>query len=259
MNSLIEWYIVFAVGLFVTIVLASEIGRRSGFRMRKSDPEGATRGTGTIDAAIFGLMGLLLTFTFFGAASRFDSRREDILREANTIGTAFLRIKLVPPPSQQHIREKFRQYLDARIAVYKKIPDLAAAASELRRADSLKQDIWTMAISACEQTHDPAVKSLVLGSLNEMFDMADLRTGRARMHPPIIIYVMLLVLVIACSLLAGNVMAESKARNWLHILSFAVILTLTVLVIVDLEFPRIGTIRIDEWDRVLQELRASMT
>jgi hypothetical protein len=258
MSHFIHLYVFFCLGLFAAILLALEAGRRFGARARKPDADGAAGGTGTVDAAIFGLMGLVIAFTFSGAASRFDSRRQAIVQEANTIGTAYLRTKLLPLHSQALIQERFRQYLEGRIAVFTKLPNLAASNSELRHLDSLKQDIWRLAVSACDEARDPAMKTLVLGAVNEMFDMADLRTEQARMHPPMIINVMLVVLVIACSMLAGNVMAESKIRNWLHILVFAVSMTLTVLVIFDLEYPRIGTIRIDDWDRVLQQLRTIM-
>jgi hypothetical protein len=35
-------------------------------------------------------------------------------------------------------------------------------------------------------------------------------------------------------------------------------LSLTVLIILDIEYPRVGAIRIDAWDRVMVELRATM-
>ena len=79
------------------------------------------------------------------------------------------------------------------------------------------------------------------------------------MHPPKIIYIMLVVLLLACSLLAGNAMAASKLRNWVHILGFTITLSLALILILDLEYPRIGWIRINDWDRVLIALRASMT
>jgi hypothetical protein len=43
-----------------------------------------------VEAAVFGLMGLLIAFTFSGAAARFDSRRAQLVEEANCIGTAFI-------------------------------------------------------------------------------------------------------------------------------------------------------------------------
>ena len=61
-----------------------------------SDRLGA-EGVGVIDGAVFALPGLLLAFTFSGAAARFDTRRHLIVEEANAIGTAYLRLDLLPP------------------------------------------------------------------------------------------------------------------------------------------------------------------
>jgi hypothetical protein len=47
-----------------------------------------------VEGAVFGLLGLLIAFTFSGAASRFDDRRALIVEEANDIGTAWLRVAL---------------------------------------------------------------------------------------------------------------------------------------------------------------------
>src|SRR4051812_21510044 len=101
--------------LAVLVILAGtwfllEIGRRYGARRLAEDPEGAKSGAGAIDAAVFGLMGLLIAFTFSGAASRFDARRTQIVDEANCIGTAWLRVDLLPAGVQPLMREKFRQY-----------------------------------------------------------------------------------------------------------------------------------------------------
>ena len=77
-------------------------------------------------------------------------------------------------------------------------------------------------------------------------------------HPPTIIFILLGVLALACSLLAGYAMAGSSSRSWIHTIAFALIMGATVYVIMDLEFPRLGYIRIDAMDQVLVELRQSM-
>jgi hypothetical protein len=69
---------------------------------------------------------------------------------------------------------------------------------------------------------------------------------------------MLTVMVFATALLAGHGMAEGKRRSWLHIAAFAVLLPISICVILDLEFPRAGLIRIDTVDQVLKDLRVSM-
>ncbi|HEX4769657.1 MAG TPA: hypothetical protein VH351_02425 [Bryobacteraceae bacterium] len=258
MSHWINWFLPLGLAIFVSILFAMEIGRRSGIHVRKQDPEGATSGTGPVDGAIFGLMGLLIAFTFSGAASRFDARRQLIVDEANKVDTAYLRITLLPGHVQPILQEAFRQYVDARLAIYRKLPDLAAATAELNRANKLQQEIWAGAVAGCQEAGSPAVMTLVLGSMNEMINVANTRTEGSQMHPPLVIPVMLVVLVLACSLLAGNLMAASKMRNWVHILGFAIMLSVTVLIILDIEYPRIGAIRIDAWDRALIQVRANM-
>src|SRR5262245_24463182 len=86
--------------LFLAMLLCIHFGRMLGLRRRAMDPEGATVGLGTIEAAVLALLGLLIAFTFSGAAGRFDSRRHLVVEEANDIGTAYLRIDL-PPADRQ--------------------------------------------------------------------------------------------------------------------------------------------------------------
>jgi hypothetical protein len=247
----------FAIALFVGMVLLLELGRRLGRRRLGKDEEGARAGLGAIEGAVFALMGLMIAFTFSGAATRFDTRRQLIVEEANAIGTAWLRLDLLPAATQPELRGLFRRYLDARLAVYQKIPDWDAVRRELARASALQGEIWTRATTACRESPNPLTTQLV-PALNQMFDIASTRDAGARIHPPAIVFVMLGVLALMSSLLAGYAMAGGKSRSWIHVLGFALILATTVYVILDLEFPRLGFIRIDAFDRVLVELRESM-
>ena len=249
--------LLFVAGLFVGMVLLLELGRRLGQRRQGRDEEGARAGLGAVEGAVFALMGLLVAFTFSGAATRFDSRRQLIVDEANSIGTAWLRLDLLPLATQPELRGLFRGYLDTRLAVYQKLPDLQAARAELARANALQGEIWTRAVTASQSAPAPMVAQ-VFPALNEMFDIATTRTMAAQIHPPEIIFIMLGVLALVCSLLAGYAMAGGKSRSWIHVIGFALILAGTVYVILDLEFPRFGLIRIDATDKVLLELRESM-
>ena len=91
-----------------------------------------------------------------------------------------------------------------------------------------------------------------------MFDVATSRTTGVQMHPPMIIYTMLGLLLLAGSLLAGFGLGVGRLPNWFHGLAFVLVMTLTVYVIVDFEFPRVGIIRIHSFEEVLVDLRQSM-
>src|SRR5262245_47909853 len=107
--------LLFSIFLAAGMLVLFEVGRRLGRRRRARDPEGAREGFAPIDGAIFGLLGLLVAFTFSGATSRFDTRRDLIVEEANDIGTAYLRLDLLPAPAQPPLRELFRRYTDSRL------------------------------------------------------------------------------------------------------------------------------------------------
>jgi hypothetical protein len=246
------------VTIFASTLIVLEVGRRIGVRRRALDPEGAAAGLGAIEGAVFGLMGLLLAFTFSGAASRFDARRQLIVEETNAIGTAYLRLDLLPPSYQPKLRDDFRAYLDARLSVYRKLPDLEAAKTELSKATALQGQIWSQAVAACKEVNSPPVTSLLLSSLNEMIDITTTRTVAGQTHPPAIVFVMLFLLLLASSLLAGYGTSAGKVHSWLHTVGFAFIMALAVYVILDIEFPRLGFVRIDYIDQILQDVRNSM-
>jgi hypothetical protein len=246
-------------GLFLGMLLFLEIGRRIGLRRMKEDSRSATEGVSTIDGAVFALLGLLIAFTFSGASARFDTRRHLIVEETNNIGTAYLRIDMLPADAQPALRENFRRYLDARIEVYKRFPDMAAVKESLARADELQKQIWRQAVAASRAEGAPrAAPVLLLPALNAMIDITTTRTMAVQMHPPMVIFAMLFILAPAASLLAGYGMTGNRVRSWFHMLGFALVMAVVVYVILDIEYPRLGLIRVDAFDQALTDLRESM-
>ena len=246
------------LSLFLGMLLLLEAGRRLGLRRRAHDAEGASAGGRVVEGAVFGLLGLLVAFTFSGAAARFDIRRQLIVEETNAIGTAYLRLDLLPPAAQPALRERFRQYVEARLAAYRQLPDILAAQAEERRATQMQGDIWRQAVAACQEAGVPHATMLLLPALNAMLDLTTTRTLATRMHPPTIIFGMLFGLALASALLAGYGMAGTQSHRWLHMLAFAAVIAAVVYVILDLEYPRLGLIRFQAFDQALVELRKSM-
>jgi hypothetical protein len=246
-----------AFGLFGGVLLMVEVGRGIGVRRMAEDSEGARVGAGAVEGAVFGLLGLLIAFTFTGAASRFDARRQLITEEANDIGTAWLRLDLLPAGAQPALREGFRSYLDARLDVYQKLPDLEAAKAALARSVALQGEIWSQAVAASREP-PTSTAMLLLPALNQMIDITTTRTVAAKTHPPLIVFAMLVVLTLIGALFAGYGMAAARTRSWVHMLGFAFVMAAGVYIILDLEYPRMGLIRVQAADQVLVELRQSM-
>ncbi|MET0988379.1 MAG: DUF4239 domain-containing protein [Steroidobacteraceae bacterium] len=244
--------------LFVGILVLLETGRRFATSRLRSDPEGARAGVGTVEGAVFGLLALLIAFTFSGAAERFNARRALIVEETNDIGTAWLRLDLLPPEEQPALRELFRRYTDSRIETYRKLPDVEAHEAESARSARLQAQIWEHAIRAIRNADSAPTTTLLLPALNAMFDIASTRAMAGRTHPPLIIFIMLVAVVLAGATFVGYGMAGGRSRSWLHVLGFAIVMTLTVYVIIDLEYPRVGLIRVDAADQMMTVLRETM-
>ncbi|CAG9181565.1 hypothetical protein LMG23992_04528 [Cupriavidus laharis] len=250
--------IALAFGLFASILVAMGLGRLVWQWQVNAGRDPETTGVGVVASAIFALLGLLIAFTFSGAAGRFDARRTLIVQEANDIGTAYLRLDLLAAPARDELRETFRQYLDARLEAYRAVPDRERVAQALARADELRDRLWARSVAESQRAPVAAATMLLLPALNAAFDTASTRLASTREHPPGVIYALLLSLSWIGALFAGYGMAGRGPRNWLHELFFSVTLAMTLYVIVDLEFPRLGLIRVDEFDEVLQLVRDGM-
>ena len=250
MNFGLVW--ISAVALFCALLGLEVVGCRMGARRLERDPTSAR--VSAIEGSIFALLGLLIAFTFSGASSRFDTRRLQIVEEANAVGTAWLRLDLLPETAQADLRPLLRAYVDARITGHRNVADPAAASASFARAGELQGEIWSSAVDACGQGGGQ-VPMLVLPALNDMFDIASMRVAALGMHASWVVYALLVLLSLCCAFLAGYAIAKARAPSWTYMLAFAAVLTLTVYVIVDLEFPRVGLIRLDAADRVLVDVR----
>ena len=238
--------------LFAAMFAFIAIGRRLGAG-RKLESSVATEG------AVFGLMGLLIAFTFGSAAVRFETRRNLIVEEANDIGTAYLRLDLLPHDAQPPLRDAFRRYTDTRLAAYRRLPDLEAAQSELAKMTGIQNEIWRASVAACGRRESASACMLLLPALNAMFDITTTRTVAFQTHQPTVVFLTLALVMLACSLLAGFGMGSGDGRgSRVHAICFAAVLALAFYVILDLEYPRIGLIRVDWMDRVIEDVRKSM-
>ena len=241
--------------LFAGMLLLLEIGFRLGIRFEKARGGEATS---IFDSAVFALLGLLLGFAFAGAVDRLDKRRDLIVAEANDIFTAYMRVDLLAPEDQTTIRDLFRQYLDARIEVYRVIDAERDPANAFAAAESLQAEIWKAALAAIDKPDRQYAAEVVLPALNDMIDVTRERKVALSTQIPELVLVMLFGVSLFSALLAGAGMSRHGVRRLVHGGSYAAAVTLTIYTNLDLDSPRGGLIRLDAADRVLAQLRGSM-
>jgi hypothetical protein len=252
-----QFAVVISVVLFFAMVACLEMGYRIGGYAAKQI-ENAHEGTSTIEAAIFALLGLLLAFTFSNGISHLDQRRQLIIQESNAIGTAYLRVDLLPANQQPGMRHLFRQYLDSRLGMYAKLPDLTAADAELDHATKIQQEIWSRAIDASRDDPTQNVARLLLPALNEMIDVTTSRTIALHTHLPPLIFGLSISVALLSGLLAGYDMAKRRKRSWFHGILYSVVIAITIFTVIDLDYPRFGVIRLTAADNAMIQLRDSI-
>jgi hypothetical protein len=246
------------LGLFLGMLGMLALGQRLGRRSLAQEADVVRSRLTGVETAIFGLMGLMIAFTFSGAAARYELRRQLTVEEANAIGTAYLRLDLLPAASQPALRDRFRRYVTARIAVYRVLPDIETSNAQAAIATTLQQEIWTGVLAALKEA-PPQATIVVVPALNQMIDITTARAIAALTHTPKLIFSVLLILGLVCSMLAGYVLAYTNTGNVrLHVVAFAVVVTLTIYLIFDLDYPRFGIIRLDFADQGLIDLLAGM-
>ncbi|MBA4187650.1 MAG: DUF4239 domain-containing protein [Planctomycetaceae bacterium] len=241
--SFIEFVpIVVTVTLFPTMLALMALGERIA---RRSEPSQS----GPIEAAVLALLGLLLGFQFAGASSRLDSRRHIVVKEANAIGTAYLRLDLLPSDDQPQLRDLFRKYITLRIQMVstQRLDDGVALDAASR---AMQPEIWAKAIVACRKDPSPATRTLVLAALNDMFDVTTERATASRTHTPLATVALLIGVALTSAFLVGR-STSGLPRSWTMRALFAVVVIGTMYVTMDMEFPRIGLIQVGAADEAM--------
>jgi hypothetical protein len=241
-----------ALLLFPAMIVLLQVGRR----IRSSRANASANSA--IEGAVFALFGLLLAFTFSGAASRYDEHRKLIVEEANDIGTTYLRLDLLPTASQPTLRQLLRDYADVRAHRFDELPDTPQSIEAARQTDTFLAKIWSQSITAAAQPGaNPDATKLLLPAVNTMIDITATRKNAFNMHPPAVIFLLLFAFSLGCAFMAGYSM-DSATPNWLYTIALALTVTLTVYTTLEVEYPRRGLIRLTTQNAVFADLISSM-
>lgn len=228
--------------LFVLLMVAGEIGYWLG-RKRSSRANDHTRiQSVTIQAAILGLLGLLLGFTFAMAISRFDASKRLVVDETSAIGTVFQRARLVPDPEQTEILKLLQAYVTARLDMTDRDFDPSFAKKETR----LQELLWIQVIAAMEKDRRAVPTGLLVQSMNDMFDSASKRDAALDNHVPESVLVLLFVVSTLSVAVVGHGCGLGHGRPYFAMLTLSVLIAVVVLIIIDLDRPRQGLIRISQ-------------
>jgi len=233
------WEFFYVFCLFAGAFLACEVGYWLGRHTGPRD-EAFTKQLEIIRGATFALVAFLIAFAFSGAGSRYVDRLDMIVREANAIGTAYLRADVLPQLQRGELKEALRQYTAGRLELLGS-DDPAGTAALLAKVGPQQQHMWEVALQGT--AGNAQLMRVVLPPLNDVIDLHTTHLSAARRHIPTAIMVALIVSAgLALALAAfgnGQVGRRFPALNFVYGFVLASALWMTI----DLDHPRWGTIQ----------------
>jgi len=231
--------------LFVILLVAGEVGYRSGrYRSRIAPVGDAERATiGTLVAAMSTLLAFALGLTISVAQSRFETRRDLVLQEANAIGTAWLRAGLFDAPEGPALRGLIESYTQTRLA-YLVTTSRPGIAEILNRTNAQQTEIWREVNAIARKRADPLAASLI-ASVNDMIDLSMSQHFAFANRVPV--YLLWAVLFGSMLSIGAMQFQFGVGQRRQPVLSGLLLFMWTgaIILIIDLNRPRLGELQID--------------
>lgn len=249
--------------LFAVFVIVLTVAMEGAFLFGKSRA-GTTedKSAGHIAALAgtqIGFLALLIGFTFSMSLSRYNERKDILQREINDIGTCYFRADLLPETYSAEAKKLLKEYAALRAENFSDLRDLAAEKQYTARTDKVQNALWDNAMRA---VRDPAkldapITALYVNTLNSVIsDRSERMYSLVSNHVPAAIIWLLLAIAVLAVGLSGYSSGLHLRRSPVVRFVLIVSASLAIAMIIDLDHPRRGLIRIDQ--SAMQELADSM-
>ena len=233
-----------ALFVFGIVLGATALGAFVGRRMRHLS-ETLTEPFGVLQAAMLGVVGLILAFGLSLALARYEDRRATIVEEANAIGTTYLRAQTLSEPIRSGSLELLIDYTESAIRLAEHVP---GSAEELAAADEeghVQRRLWALAGEALDEAPQASAPRLYVETLNEMIDSQTVRIAAlSNQVPSEILWLELIGGSIALGLLAAYL--ALVGRGLTGVLIAAAVVAFLLFVTADLDRPTRGPIKVPD-------------
>ena len=243
-----------ALLIFGIVLGTTLLGVAAGRRLR-AHADALREPVGVLQAALLGLVALILAFGLTLAVGRYDSRRSAVVETANAIGTTYLRAQTLREPTRTRSLEDLVRYTDVTIRLSESVPGSAAARDAVADGDRLHRSLWRGAGEALDGSPSDSAPRLYVETLNEMIDMQTVQVSALNNRVPGAVLVFEVVAAsIALGLLA--LYLAILARGVISVVLAAAFVSMLLLITFDLDRPVRGLVRVP--DTPLVNLRESM-
>ncbi len=252
MAELLNHPLLLFVVVAVFLMLLVEAGFRSGHGRRLNAEEALHEQVKDSRDGIILLLSLLLGFTLAMALPRYDERKHLLLDEANDIGTASLRARLLPEPFSGEIAQLLTRYTGARLTYFESSGP--AAETALAHSNQLQNDLWAIAQAASKAAPTP-VTAIFIQSLNDVFDISEKQTATLENRIPQSVWLMITLIAALAAFTSGLAVRQ---RFWLSMMLMPLMVAVVMSLTADLDSPRTGLIQVGlgSMQRLSDHLRA---
>jgi hypothetical protein len=238
--------LVLLLSAFGAFALALETGFRLGRRRQARSDEPEKSHVTALHTAVLGLLALLLGFTFAMAVSRYEARKTLGIDQANAIGTALLRARLLPEPYATRAFPLLREYVNSRLEYNAAGSDEAGVVAAEAHGARLENQLWEIARGALNDDPRSQPASLFTQVLNDVFDLREKRRFALNDHVPAAVSVLLYSVAITAMGLVAYGCGLSGRRRASTNLTFAFLIALALIIIMDIDRPREGVVRVSQ-------------
>jgi hypothetical protein len=211
-----------------------------------------------IEAALLGLLGLLLAFTFSGAVSRFDTRSHQMVELASAIRAAAERADFYPPETRAALRRDLAEYVEAQAVFYRSEHDEAELRAATDRIKAIQQQLWSRVVASSRDPANALATNQMSARLDAMFALSESREVSSRNHMPGIVFVLLFVVATATAYASGHASGLAGGFGLTSYGVFAILTSLVVYVTLDLDSPGRGIIRRDLQEQAIEAVGARL-
>ena len=235
------WFLFIAV--LALLSGSAAVGYRLSSATRVNDVSHLHEQISSLRDGLFVLLGLLLGFTIAMVLPRFDHRQDLVIQEASAIRTTLMRAETLPEPERSKTLELLREYIAVRnnfANVGLGTPLLLARNTEQTR--TLQDQIWQQAVAVSQQSQTSVLSAFMI-SLNDAIDASDQRLAFLERRVPDEVWIIIIIVASFQTFVTGFTL---KQRFWLSLVITPLVIALVVSLIVDLDSPRTGFIRIEQ-------------
>src|SRR6185437_8354890 len=188
--------------LLVALIAAACLGRaaRPWVHHTESDSKD-DHGEGYSVSAILGLLALLTGFTFSLAIQRVEERRALVLEHANAIGTAYLRVQLLPEPHHARLSGLIVAYTDNAIALAKASPRETGAL--VTQDNDILTQLWEATAAGYDSVKTLPFSGPFISSINSVIEDDGARRAARSAHVPIEVFAVLLIYLVGTAGVLG--------------------------------------------------------